>query len=133
MRSRPRSYADDVLAAMDRIRDRFEGSEYGGGSTAGRRRVPARVDREPAMDARLPVLLVPGAVHGYETRGVHVDLHETADTDESEFRPALAARDGTIPDGFYTEIYADSPRTTPAACVEAQVAASSPAITHVAQ
>lgn len=38
---------------------------------------------------------------------VHVDLHETTDTDESEFRPALAARDGKpfepgeIPDGFY--------------------------------
>ncbi len=38
---------------------------------------------------------------------VHVDLHETTDTDESEFRPALAARDGEhyvpdqIPDGFY--------------------------------
>ncbi|WP_070965062.1 M14 family metallopeptidase [Vibrio sonorensis] len=39
---------------------------------------------------------------------VHIDLHETTDTDESEFRPALAARDGEeyiegyIPDGFYT-------------------------------
>ena len=38
---------------------------------------------------------------------VHVDLHETTDSDESEFRPALAARDGKphepgeIPDGFY--------------------------------
>lgn len=37
----------------------------------------------------------------------HIDLHETTDTDETEFRPALAARDGTdyvpgtIPDGFY--------------------------------
>lgn len=37
----------------------------------------------------------------------HIDLHETTDTDESEFRPAVAARDGkqfepgTIPDGFY--------------------------------
>lgn len=37
----------------------------------------------------------------------HIDLHETTDTDESEYRPALAARDGkpfepgTIPDGFY--------------------------------
>ncbi|MCV2883377.1 M14 family metallocarboxypeptidase [Aestuariibacter sp. AA17] len=37
----------------------------------------------------------------------HVDLHETTDTDNSEFRPALAARDGkvnhnwNIPDGFY--------------------------------
>ena len=38
---------------------------------------------------------------------MHIDLHETTDSDESEFRPALAARDGkryepgTIPDGFY--------------------------------
>jgi hypothetical protein len=38
---------------------------------------------------------------------VHIDLHETTNTDESEFRPALAARDGAkhvpgeIPDGFY--------------------------------
>jgi len=38
---------------------------------------------------------------------LHVDLHETTDTDESEYRPALAARDGKayepgiIPDGFY--------------------------------
>lgn len=39
---------------------------------------------------------------------MHIDLHETTDTDNSEFRPALAAREGTvntnwnIPDGFYT-------------------------------
>jgi hypothetical protein len=39
---------------------------------------------------------------------VHIDLHETTDTDNSEFRPALAARDGVVldewevPDGFYT-------------------------------
>jgi hypothetical protein len=38
---------------------------------------------------------------------LHIDLHETTDTDDSEFRPALAARDGifiekwTVPDGFY--------------------------------
>jgi hypothetical protein len=38
---------------------------------------------------------------------VHIDLHETTDSDETEFRPALAARDGkpfepgAIPDGFY--------------------------------
>ncbi|MDZ7923867.1 MAG: M14 family metallocarboxypeptidase [Marinagarivorans sp.] len=37
----------------------------------------------------------------------HIDLHETTDSDESEFRPAKAARDGepfepcAIPDGFY--------------------------------
>lgn len=38
---------------------------------------------------------------------MHLDLHETTDSDETEFRPALAARDGVnyepgeIPDGFY--------------------------------
>jgi hypothetical protein len=37
----------------------------------------------------------------------HIDLHETTDSDESEFGPARAARDGkvfephAIPDGFY--------------------------------
>ncbi|MDE4992673.1 peptidase, partial [Francisella tularensis subsp. holarctica] len=38
---------------------------------------------------------------------LHIDLHETTDTDDIEFRPALAAREGIniniwgIPDGFY--------------------------------
>jgi len=38
---------------------------------------------------------------------LHIDLHETTDTDNSEFRPALLARDALqekysdIPDGFY--------------------------------
>ncbi|MBL0162551.1 MAG: M14 family metallocarboxypeptidase [Xanthomonadales bacterium] len=47
---------------------------------------------------------------------MHIDLHETTDTDESEFRPALAARDGQayepgeIPDGFYLVDDADSPQ-----------------------
>ncbi|MBY0464797.1 MAG: M14 family metallocarboxypeptidase [Burkholderiales bacterium] len=37
----------------------------------------------------------------------HIDLHETTQSDETEFRPAVVARDGkpfvpgTIPDGFY--------------------------------
>lgn len=48
---------------------------------------------------------------------VHIDLHETTDTDETEFRPALAARDGKpfapgiIPDGFY--LCADSASPQP--------------------
>ncbi len=48
---------------------------------------------------------------------VHVDLHETTDTDNSEFGPAKAARDGAtldpheIPDGFY--LVADSARPEP--------------------
>lgn len=177
-RTRQRSYADDVLSAIDTLRAGFEVVEYG------------RLDFDPARyplfalkarkwDAALPVALVTGGVHGYETSGVHgalafakhhtaayqdrinlliapcvspwayetiqrwnphavdpnrsfgnraaqesaalldlvmraaphyalhVDLHETTDTDESEFRPALAARDGKlhepgeIPDGFY--------------------------------
>ncbi|MFC3093446.1 DUF2817 domain-containing protein [Alteromonas sediminis] len=43
---------------------------------------------------------------------MHIDLHETTDTDNSEFRPALSARDAVeqavwqIPDGFY--LVADS-------------------------
>jgi len=38
---------------------------------------------------------------------LHIDLHETTDTDNTEFRPALSARDNVyhafweIPDGFY--------------------------------
>ncbi|MCK9538273.1 M14 family metallopeptidase [Dokdonella sp.] len=49
---------------------------------------------------------------------VHIDLHETTDSDESEFRPTLAARDGkpftpgTIPDGFY--LVDDTERPQPA-------------------
>jgi hypothetical protein len=46
---------------------------------------------------------------------VHIDLHETTDTDNSEFRPALSARDAitqkswSIPDGFY--LVGDSKKT----------------------
>jgi hypothetical protein len=47
---------------------------------------------------------------------LHVDLHETTDTDDTEFRPALAARDGKfskpelIPDGFYLVDDAENPQ-----------------------
>ncbi|MBX5461514.1 MAG: M14 family metallocarboxypeptidase [Steroidobacteraceae bacterium] len=47
---------------------------------------------------------------------LHIDLHETTDTDESEFRPALAARDGkpfepgVIPDGFYLVDDSENPQ-----------------------
>lgn len=47
---------------------------------------------------------------------LHIDLHETTDTDESEFRPALAARDGKtsepgiIPDGFYLVDDSENPQ-----------------------
>jgi hypothetical protein len=46
---------------------------------------------------------------------LHIDLHETTDSDESEFRPALAARDGEVfepglvPDGFYLVTDTENP------------------------
>ncbi|MDE1347266.1 M14 family metallopeptidase [Vibrio aestuarianus] len=65
---------------------------------------------------------------------VHIDLHETTDTDESEFRPALAARDGieyaedSIPDGFYT--VGDSENPVPE--FQAAVIESVKKVTHIA-
>ncbi|PJJ99433.1 peptidase [Lysobacteraceae bacterium NML91-0213] len=65
---------------------------------------------------------------------VHVDLHETTDTDESEFRPALAARDGaafvpgSIPDGFY--LVDDSERPQPG--FQAAVIEAVARVTHIA-
>ncbi|OHE87468.1 MAG: peptidase [Lysobacterales bacterium RIFOXYD1_FULL_69_11] len=177
---RQRSHADDVLSAIDRLRERFDVVEYGRLDYAGET-YPLLALKSPAWRDDLPVALVTGGVHGYETSGVHgalrfaerdaadyagrvnllivpcvspwgyerihrwnmhavdpnrsfrddspaeeaaalmrlvaplqgrfllhIDLHETTDSDESEFRPALAARDGKpyepgeIPDGFYT-------------------------------
>ncbi|MGN6314336.1 MAG: M14 family metallopeptidase [Rhodanobacteraceae bacterium] len=176
---RRRSYADDVLGAIERLRARFDVVQYG--------TLDYPPDQYPLFALKnhrwrddLPIMLVTGGVHGYETSGVHgalrfaerhaadyadranlvivpcvspwgyerihrwnalaldpnrsfranspapesaalmnfvapfrervlmhIDLHETTDSDESEFRPALAARDGVpfepegIPDGFY--------------------------------
>ena len=65
---------------------------------------------------------------------VHIDLHETTDSDESEFRPALAARDGepfepgTVPDGFY--VVADSADPQPG--FQQAVIAAVAAVTHIA-
>lgn len=65
---------------------------------------------------------------------VHIDLHETTDSDESEFRPALAARDGKpfepgeIPDGFY--LVGDSEDPQPA--FQQAIIAAVEKITHIA-
>lgn len=178
--ARQRSYADDVVAVVDGFRERFDVIQYGELDYGDDGRFPLFAVRDRAWREGLPVMLVNGGVHGYETSGVHgaldfidrhladyagranvlvapcvspwgyeriqrwnadaldpnrnfransparesaalmrlveplrgrfamhIDLHETTDTDESEFRPALAARDGkpfepgTIPDGFY--------------------------------
>ena len=65
---------------------------------------------------------------------MHVDLHETTDSDETEFRPALAARDGepfepgVIPDGFY--LVADS--AAPHLEFQRAIIAAVEAVTHIA-
>ncbi|WP_295951890.1 M14 family metallocarboxypeptidase [Rhodoferax sp.] len=176
---RQRSYADDVLPRIERLRERFDVEHYGEVAYADER-FPLFAIRSRGWNSALPSVLVTGGVHGYETSGVlgalrfveahaeayagrvnllvvpcvspwayeriqrwnfdaldpnrsfrpaspaqesaallrligpmrgqftaHIDLHETTDTDESEYRPAVAARDGqpfepaTIPDGFY--------------------------------
>lgn len=66
---------------------------------------------------------------------VHVDLHETTDSDESEFRPALAARDGEpfepgiVPDGFYVVDDAQRPQTA----FQSAVIAGVSRVTHIAE
>jgi hypothetical protein len=185
---RQRSYASDVVSAVERLSARLDVTEYG------RLEYPPDHYRLLAVRNRKwrddrPVALVTGGVHGYETSGVHgalqfldqratsyadrinllvapcvspwayerihrwnanaidpnrsfradspaaesaallhliaplrgrflvhVDLHETTDSDESEFRPALAARDGKpfepdlIPDGFYLVDDSENPQ-----------------------
>ncbi|SDK21413.1 M14 family metallopeptidase [Microbulbifer yueqingensis] len=65
---------------------------------------------------------------------MHIDLHETTDTDESEFRPALAARDGKpftpggIPDGFYLVDDSESPQPE----FQQAVIAAVEQVTHIA-
>ena len=203
-----RSYADEVVSKIDALRDRFGVTQYGELDYAADGRYPLFAIRNRDWDDGLPVMLVTGGVHGYETSGVHgalqfvdrdaaafagranllvapcvspwayerihrwnpdaldpnrnfkagspagesaalmalvepllgrflvhIDLHETTDSDESEFRPALAARDGkdyepgTIPDGFY--LVDDSENPQPGfqqAMIEAVAQ-----VTHIAQ
>ena len=65
---------------------------------------------------------------------LHMDLHETTDSDEEEFRPALAARDGTafepgiIPDGFYTVADSENPQPE----FQRAIIASVEVVTHIA-
>jgi hypothetical protein len=203
---RQRSYAQDVLAAIEPLRQDFDISEYGALDCDGERFALLAI-RSRGWRDDLPVLVVTGGVHGYETSGVHgalqfvqqhglevagranllvapcvspwayervqrwnfdaldpnrnfragspvpesaalvallaplrghvlmhIDLHETTDTDESEFRPALAARDGAvfepglIPDGFYLVDDAEQPQPEFQQAVIAAVAE----VTHIA-
>jgi len=94
---------------------------------------PNRSFREPSASpeaAALMQLVAPWR----ERFVVHVDLHETTDTDESEFRPALAARDGTpfepegVPDGFYLVDDEDEPQDAFQQAIIVEVAK----VTHIA-
>jgi len=65
---------------------------------------------------------------------MHIDLHETTETDNTEFRPALAARDAIkhenwhIPDGFYT--VGDTAKPVPD--FQAAIIRSVEKVTHIA-
>ncbi len=85
----------------------------------------------PAVECRaLWQLLAPVR----ERVAMHIDLHETTDSDENEFRPALAARDGVafepgeIPDGFY--LVDDA--VTPQPDFQQAIIAAVEKVTHIA-
>jgi hypothetical protein len=65
---------------------------------------------------------------------VHIDLHETTDSDESEFGPARAARDGkqfqpgVIPDGFYLVDDSENPQLQ----FQQSIIAAVEQVTHIA-
>jgi hypothetical protein len=204
---RQRSYADDVLNALEALRERFDVLSYGE-VMYGEERFPLMAARSRDWQPSLPNVLVTGGMHGYETSGVqgalrfltshaqdfagqmnllvapcvspwayeriqrwnfdavdpnrsfkagssvqecaalmrliapqlgtwvmHIDLHETTDTDESEFRPAVAARDGKpfepgqIPDGFYAVCDAANPQLE----FQSAIIAAVSRVTHIAE
>ena len=66
---RHRSHADDVVARVDALRDRFHVEEYG--RLHYDQSVPLLAIRSRNWNEALPTILVTGGVHGYETSGVH--------------------------------------------------------------
>ncbi|MEQ8456347.1 MAG: M14 family metallocarboxypeptidase [Sandaracinaceae bacterium] len=202
-----RSYTDDVLAPIERLRETCEVVDYGALDHGPDGVFPLFALRSRGRREGTPRALITGGVHGYETSGVHgalrfaerhladydgrldvlvvpcvspwayervqrwnplaldpnrsfvadspcaesaalmrlaaplqgdfvlhIDLHETTDTDESEFRPAKAARDGepfepgSIPDGFYLVGDTEDPQPAFQQAVLAAVAE----VTHIA-
>lgn len=88
-------------------------------------------DPSPSEEAEALMDLVRGVAPEYL---LHIDLHETTDSDEDEFRPALAARDGKpfepgeIPDGFYTVGDTENPQPE----FQASIVAGVERVTHIA-
>jgi hypothetical protein len=86
----------------------------------------------PAAESALAMACVAAACARVD---LHVDLHETTDTDNSEFGPAKAARDGVafgghaIPDGFY--LVGDTERPVPD--FQRALIAAVRRVTHIAE
>jgi hypothetical protein len=85
----------------------------------------------PAREATALIELVDSVQGGFL---LHIDLHETTDSDEEEFLPALAARDGKmhepgiIPDGFYLVADAENPQLA----FQQAIIAAVEKVTHIA-
>jgi hypothetical protein len=99
---------------------------------------PRTVDPNRSFRADTPSEEAAAVMSCLDSLGVefiaHFDLHETTDTDNTEFRPALAARDATthdnwdIPDGFYGV----GDKARPAFDFQAAIIESVERVTHVA-
>jgi hypothetical protein len=85
----------------------------------------------PARESTALMELVQATASDYL---LHIDLHETTDSDETEFRPALSSRDGVdfepglIPDGFY--LVADS--ENPQLAFQEAIISAVEEVTHIA-
>ncbi|WP_448552414.1 M14 family metallopeptidase [Thalassotalea montiporae] len=88
-------------------------------------------EESPAQESALAMAYVASLGGKFD---IHIDLHETTDSDNSEFRPALAAREGAtqtnwnIPDGFY--LVGDSENPQPA--FQQAIIAAVAQVTHIA-
>src|SRR5699024_3248222 len=82
--SRQRSYREDVLSAVDRLRERFDVEQYGQLDYDGDS-YPLYALRSRGWQDGLPVMLVTGGVHGYETSGVHGAL-QFASNDAADYQ-----------------------------------------------
>jgi hypothetical protein len=99
---------------------------------------PAAIDPNRSFFTNSPSGEAASLMHYLSSRAIepvmHIDLHETTETDNTEFRPALAARDAIrhenwhIPDGFYT--VGDTEKHVPD--FQAAIIKSVEQVTHIA-
>ncbi len=99
---------------------------------------PVAVDPNRSFCANSPSEEVAALIQYLDAQSIeftaHFDLHETTDTDNTEFRPALSARDAVehkhwhIPDGFYTV----GDTENPAADFQTAIIKSVEKVTHIA-